>query len=150
MAGAPASKPRHGAGLRTADIERALSSRPCARSEHFVLHHVVSEAPLAAELSTDAAQSDARYVEDRRRFGTVVPKRHARRAVTRNLIKRQGRAAFASSAARLSAGDWLLRLRSAYSAAQFPSAASGALRTRLREELRALFASACEARPSSS
>lgn len=81
-------------------------------------------------------------MEDCHRFGLVVPKRHARRAVTRSLIKRQGRAAFAASAARLEPGDWLLRLRSPYPVAQFPSATSAALRLKVREELLALFAAA--------
>ena len=73
------------------------------------------------------------------RFALVVPKRHARRAVTRSLIKRQGRAQFAAHAARLAAGDWLLRLRAGFPLPQFPSAASTALRVAVRAELHTLF-----------
>lgn len=129
--------------LNAADFERALAARPCARSEHFVLHHArPPEQPLAVELSTPGVSSAGAPVDDGPRLGLVMPKRHAKRAVTRNLIKRQGRAVFALHRARLNAGDWLLRLHSPYSAARFPSAASEALRRCVRGELQGLFASA--------
>jgi ribonuclease P protein component len=125
--------------LRAADFERLLSSRPCARSEHFVLHHVPApEAAPAAELSTSFADEGPTGVDDLR-LALVVPKRHARRAVTRSLIKRQGRAQFAAHAGRLAAGDWLLRLRVGYPVPQFPSATSLALRGAVRAELQTLF-----------
>ncbi|MBA3595768.1 MAG: ribonuclease P protein component [Methylibium sp.] len=123
-----------------------MSTRPCARSEHFFLHHVAcASGPAKPKLSTDENAEVWAPVDDRHRFGLVVPKRHARRSVTRSLIKRQGRTAFASSAAQLLAGDWLLRLRSPYPTAQFPSAASAALQERVREELQALFVGASRA-----
>lgn len=75
-------------------------------------------------------------------LGSVVPKRLARRAVTRNLLKRQIRAAMARYADALPQGLWLVRLRSPFAPAAFPSAASQALRTAARAELDALFARA--------
>jgi ribonuclease P protein component len=74
------------------------------------------------------------------RLGLVVPKRHARRAVTRSLLKRQMRAAMQRHAQHLPPGMWVLRLRSAIDVAQFPAAASGAMRRILRAELDALLA----------
>jgi len=68
-------------------------------------------------------------------LGTVVPKRHAKRAVTRTLLKRQVRAAVAHHAGRLPAGVWVVRLRSPFDRQQFPSAASDALRAAVRAEL---------------
>ncbi len=137
------SRAAAGPGLRAADFERVLAARPCARTEHFVLHHL-PRAPQAppAELSTAQAAPSVAGVDDCRRFGLVVPKRHARRAVTRNLIKRQGRALFAAHTARLRAGDWLLRLRGPFAVTQFVSAASAPLRSAVRSELQVLFASA--------
>ncbi len=67
--------------------------------------------------------------------GCVVPKRHARRAVTRNLLKRQIRAALGRHAAALQPGLWLVRLRSPFVKTAFPSAASAALSSAAREEL---------------
>ncbi len=73
-------------------------------------------------------------------LGCLVPKRQARRAVTRSLLKRQARAAFARHAARLPRGLWLLRLRQPFAAEQFPSAASEALARAVRAELDQLLA----------
>lgn len=74
------------------------------------------------------------------RLGLVVPKRLARRAVTRNLVKRQARVAFGCHELALPAGDWVLRLRAPLDPRQYRSAASDALRALLREELAGLFA----------
>jgi ribonuclease P protein component len=76
----------------------------------------------------------------------VVPKRHARRAVTRTLIKRQMRAAMADGACQLPAGLWVLRLKAPFDLKQFPSAASDALRCSARDELRQMVTRAA-ARP---
>lgn len=80
-------------------------------------------------------------------LGLVVPKRHARRAVTRTLIKRQMRAAMAEGAAALAPGLWVLRLKSGFDLRTFPSAASDALRRSARAELRQLIDRAASARP---
>ena len=71
----------------------------------------------------------------RLRFGCVVPKRHARRAVTRSLLKRQVRAAFGRHATALGGGDYLVRLVAGFATADFPSAASQALARAARGEL---------------
>jgi ribonuclease P protein component len=64
-------------------------------------------------------------------FGAIVPKRHARRAVTRTLIKRQIRAAMLRRAApgepSLRPGLWVVRLRVPFDRAVYPSAASRTL-----------------------
>ncbi len=73
-------------------------------------------------------------------FGCVVPKRHARRAVTRTLMKRQVRAAFQRHAGGLAAGLWLVRLRQPFPVAEYPSAASPALAGAVRAELDGLLA----------
>lgn len=71
----------------------------------------------------------------------MVPKRLARRAVTRNLIRREMRDALRRHRARLPVGgSVLLRQRGAFERADYPSAASTALRTTVRRELDALFA----------
>lgn len=75
-------------------------------------------------------------------LGCVVPKRHARRAVTRNLLKRQVRGAFERHAAALPLGLWLVRLRQPFPVASFPSARSEALQLAARSELDGLLAQA--------
>lgn len=75
-------------------------------------------------------------------LGAVVPKRHARRAVTRTLLKRQIRDAVARHAEQLPFGLWVVRLRAPFDPRQFPSAASNALRQAARSELDAVLARA--------
>lgn len=73
-------------------------------------------------------------------LGCVVPKRYARRAVTRSLLKRQVKGAFARQLAALPRGLWLVRLRQPFAAAAFPSARSSALAQAVRVELDSLLA----------
>jgi ribonuclease P protein component len=150
---------------RSADFERALANPACARSAHFALHFVPSATDgLAAEavsqkLSTadeqvfaqpvDESGSSAHFACSAGAFmlGAVVPKRHARRAVTRTLLKRQIRAAAARREASRSApaGVWIVRLRAPFERARFPGAASDALRLAARGELDSLFERAASA-----
>jgi len=75
-------------------------------------------------------------------LGLVVPKRLARRAVTRHLVKRQMREAMRRHADRLGPGLWVLRLQRAFDARRCAAAAPPALRHELRVELDALLARA--------
>ena len=126
-------RPRH---LRTrAQFQALLGGPAVARTQHFALHRL--NAP--ATLPTDPAQTlfspvDAVWV------GAMAPKRWARRAVTRNAIRRQIYAVAEDLAPPLAAGAYLVRLRATFSLAQFPSATSEALRRAVRAELLSLFA----------
>lgn len=75
-------------------------------------------------------------------LGLVIPKRHARRATTRNLLRRQIRAAFLRHAARLEPGRWLIRLRSGWPQGMFVSAASAQMRRAVAAELDELLGEA--------
>jgi ribonuclease P protein component len=68
-------------------------------------------------------------------LGLVVPKRHARRSVTRNLLKRQMRALMQQHAQALAPGLWVLRLKAPFDRQYFVSAASQALRQVAHDEL---------------
>ncbi len=69
----------------------------------------------------------------------MVPKRHARRAVTRNLLKRQIRQAFVRHESSLPHGLWLVRLRRVFAPAEFVSARSELLAEAARRELEELL-----------
>lgn len=152
--------------VRPADFERVLSAPQRSRSAHFAIHHVSGEpqasrpsglstgdAPLipvlSPELSTASAPSLGALVDESGAsgpsgpsghwLGLVVPKRHAKRAVTRNLIKRQARAAMARHLATLPAGLWVVRLRAPFDRAQFLSPASETLREAAQAEMDTLF-----------
>ena len=74
--------------------------------------------------------------------GAVVPKRHAKRAVTRSLLKRQIYAAAERHRDGLAPGLWIVRLRSSFDRTRFTSAASDALRRGARAELEVLLCAA--------
>ena len=94
-----------------------------SRTAHFVLHRAPSQSPLTGDLA----------------MGAVVPKRWAKRAVTRNGIKRQIYAVSDAFAPRLPAAAHVVRLRTDFARAQFPSAWSQALKAAVRGELLQLF-----------
>jgi ribonuclease P protein component len=97
------------------------------------------------ELSTGMAPKLAESVDNfppELWFGCVVPKRHAKRSVTRNLLKRQVRGAFQRHAVRLCGGLWLVRLRAPFASAEFVSARSCALAAAARGELDGLLGGA--------
>lgn len=72
----------------------------------------------------------------------MVPKRWARRAVTRNAIKRQIYAVADLHSAQLPAAAHVVRLRSTFDRKQFISPSSDVLKQAVRAELLQLFARA--------
>jgi len=129
------------------DFERVLGKESAARTPHFAIHHVRSR-PLRPHLSTGTSAPGAAPVDDSSPeavwLGLVIPKRHARRSVTRSLLKRQIRAAV-NAGGPLQHGLWVVRLRSGFDRSAFPSATSEPLARAARAELDALVAKA--ARP---
>ena len=69
----------------------------------------------------------------------MVPKRWAKRAVTRNAIKRQIYNVSAEFESVFAERAHVVRLRATFDRKQFISATSDALKTAVREELRQLF-----------
>ncbi len=143
---------------RAADFEELLRTTPLRRSEHFVLHFRQcpsrdGTAAAAQKLSTVTDPSLDRSVDNNpapafahpaqaeagRQFGMIIPKRHARQAVTRNLLKRQVREALRRHAGGWPAGCWLVRLRTPFDRQVFRSAASRPLREAARTELERLL-----------
>ena len=129
--------------LTRARMVAALSAPVVSRTPHFALQHQRAfAAPVAGELSTEDAPHRSDFVDNHGQalvsgLGLVVPKRHARRAVTRNLIRRQMREAARCGA--LAEGAWVVRLRAPFESHQYPSASSAALRHAVRGELDQLF-----------
>ena len=125
-----------------------------ARSRHFMLHvlrwqpHAVDEAtPLEAEQPPrQRMRSTALFPSGQAAStysGAIVPKRWARRAVTRNLIKRQIRQAMLAHPPALSDGlAVVVRQRAAFDPSRFVSASSSMLRAAVRQELTELLVKA--------
>jgi ribonuclease P protein component len=159
-AGAPRSLHR----LQTrAQFQAVLAGAIVARTPHFALHHRppaqgVKEAVVAARQVECAANGGipdmtrststkphpaevptAEFVPNELWLGVMVPKRWAKRAVTRNLIKRQTYTVSAQFAENFPPGAFVVRLRSEFSRRDFVSAASEALKQAVRDEVQALF-----------
>jgi ribonuclease P protein component len=145
--------------VRPADFERLLAVPPKARSAHFAAHHVAGVPSTAraarpdaakAMLSTDDPRTCEQPVDDGPQpgpggcwLGVAVPKRHAREATTRNLLKRQIRACVRACEPELPRGLWLVRLRVPFDRRRLVSPASAALRLQARQELQQLLRRAC-------
>ncbi len=112
-----------------------------ARTAHFALHRL----PLAADADAAAqnavcARQTSRPLFPRRAaqhawVGAMAPKRWARRAVTRNAVKRQVYALCEQFEPRLCGAAHVVRLRAAFDRKQFVSATSDALKSAVRSEL---------------
>ncbi len=121
------------------DASKHKAEQPAGvwRSEHFVLHM----APLSAIVARPASELVPQTMASTRGtiIGVICPKRWAKRAVTRNTIKRQIYAVSSELEPKLPAACLVLRLASGFSRELFPSATSPALKATLRAELLALF-----------
>lgn len=146
--------------VASVDFERVLGTPACARSTHFAVHHLAGrptpparpKRATAGKLSTGQAPEADTSVDDSPGpaqglwLGAVVPKRHARRSVTRTLLKRQIRLRMTAHHGVLAPGLWVVRLRAPFDRAAFPSAASLALGRAAGAELDAVFGRAAQPR----
>lgn len=101
--------------LKTDEFSSVFRLRPWRRSAHFVVY--------------------GRPTGNEARLGLVVGKKHAPRAVTRNLVKRIAREAFRLRRADFGGWDVLLRLHTRIDRKALPSASSLPLRALCREEI---------------
>ena len=111
-------------------FQAALAGGTVSRTAHFALHRLLFTAgdetlqtmADSAGPAPDVAQ--ALFAMDGVWIGAMVPKRWARRAVTRSAIKRQIYAVSSRFADRLPSAAHVVRLRTAFDRTQFISATS--------------------------
>ena len=137
-------------------FQAALSGGTVSRTPHFALHRLNlpepqpladtqvpqaahSGASSAPSSAPNSAPSTALFQSHEVWLGAMVPKRWARRAVTRNAIKRQIYAVSAAFEVRLPCAAHVVRLRSEFNRKQFISATSPMLKQAVRLELEQLF-----------
>jgi ribonuclease P protein component len=120
-------------------FQAVLSGKTLARTTHFALHRseLILESPAVP--GPQAALFSHACVW----LGAMVPKRWAKRAVTRNTIKRQIYNVSAQFEPHLGQAAHVVRLRAGFDRRQFVSATSEALKAAVRAELQSLFERAC-------
>jgi len=126
-------------------FQAVMAGSTVARTAHFALHRVELDAPPVAptEPGPGSVGSKALFaVRDEPWIGALIPKRWAKRAVTRNAIKRQIYTVSQDFESKLPAAAHVVRLRSGFDRTQFTSATSDALKRAVRGELQELFARA--------
>ena len=118
-----------------------MAGSTVSRTAHFALHRAALDATGPGSEGSQALFA-VRPEAPVPWIGAVVPKRWAKRAVTRNTIKRQIYAVAQDFAARLPQAAHVVRLRSGFAPESFPSATSQALKRAVRDELQRLMAGA--------
>jgi ribonuclease P protein component len=119
------------------EFQAVMSAGSVARTPHFVLH----QWQHAAKASTGSGfeETPALFVDGVLMFGALTPKRWAKRAVTRNLIRRQIHAISQEFAGHLLPTAYVVRLRATFNPHKFVSASSDMLKQTVREELKQLL-----------
>jgi ribonuclease P protein component len=107
-------------------FQSVMACARVSRTAHFVLHCAAPDEALFSGASGPW-------------IGAVIPKRWARRAVTRNTLKRQIYNVAQDFAARLPVAAYVVRLRIGFDRQQFISATSAPLKQAVRAELQQLF-----------
>ena len=125
--------------LHRADFQAVMAAEVVSRTAHFVLHRRRVEPSLTASVTPDEGPR-AKVLPAVSRVGAVLPKRLARRAVTRNALKRQIYNVMTVFESRLPVGDHVVRLRAPFDRALFVSATSAQLKRVARLELEQLLA----------
>jgi ribonuclease P protein component len=141
-----------------AQFEAAMAGGTISRTPHFVLHRGSLDVPPqpagsepkdrpepAGSLPVSARGRGSEgpkalfAVRDEPWIGAVLPKRWAKRAVTRNGIRRQIYSVSTAFEPRLPVAALVVRLRMDFARKEFPSAWSDALKAAVRGELQQLF-----------
>lgn len=117
-----------------------MAGTTVSRTAHFALHRTGLDMPPSPNPTGPGSVPQALFVvRDQAWIGALLPKRWAKRAVTRNAIKRQIYTVSQDFEARLPVAAHVVRLRAGFDRAQFASATSEALKRAVRGELQELF-----------
>ena len=116
-----------------------LAGAIVARTMHFALHRNALDVMNMQTVVSKTHDSPELFPLQDIWLGAMVPKRWAKRAVTRNAIKRQIYTVSNDFSPRVSDTGWVVRLRRDFSRKEFVSASSEALKQLVRSEVQALL-----------
>jgi ribonuclease P protein component len=127
-----------------AQFQAVMAGATVSRTPHFALHRMALDSPLATKPGPESVGPQALFAVRDAWIGALLPKRWAKRAVTRNAIKRQIYAVSLGLTPPLPAAAHVVRLRTGFDRKQFISATSEVLKRAVRAELQDLFARAAK------
>jgi len=133
-------------------FQAVLAGSVIAKTEHFALHrngldaNVLQSIDKTLPLVSDNLGKSALFAGADLWLGAMTPKRWAKRAVTRNAIKRQIYTVSADFSHQLPHAVFLVRLRRDFSRKDFASASSESLKHAVRAELISLMRAVSVAR----
>jgi ribonuclease P protein component len=122
---------------RWSEFQAVMANGHVVKTNHFALHHCRAVASLSTRPGFEETPA-LLFVDAQRRFGTLIPKRWAKKAVTRNLIRRQIREVLHSQSS-LPVATYVVRLKASFDRRQYESASSVALKQAVRAELQQLL-----------
>ena len=125
-----------------AQFQAVLAGAIIARTAHFALHCTSLNGPDSAD---KPGAPSALFRQYDMWLGAMVPKRWAKRAVTRNAIKRQIYVVSSEYADSYPRSAFVVRLRCAFAKTEFLSAVSDSLRQAVRTEVQALMKAGAKA-----
>ena len=114
-----------------------MTAGAVSRTPHFVLH--MWQPSSKAITGSGFEETPALFADGVLRMGALTPKRWAKRAVTRNLIRRQIHAVSHEFERALKSTAYVVRLRATFNPQKFMSPSSDALKQNVRAELKQLF-----------
>ncbi len=120
-------------------FQAALAGAIVAKTTHFALHRKALDAASARQSLSGTVEVTVLFPVRDVWLGAMVPKRWAKRAVTRNTIKRQIYTVSADFLHRYPQAALVVRLRRDFSRTEFVSATSVRLKEAVRTEVCALF-----------
>ncbi|MFC6281768.1 MULTISPECIES: ribonuclease P protein component [Polaromonas] len=128
-------------------FQAVLAGSIVAKTEHFALHRNRLNAAVSQtgpersqeEIAGKVHPASALFPVQDTWIGAMVPKRWAKRAVTRNAIKRQIYTVSADFLHHYPQAAFLVRLRKEFSRKEFLSATSDQLKEAVRAEVQALM-----------
>lgn len=123
-------------------FQAVLGGELVAKTSHFALHRVEFQVDAPNASAPSGAARCQLFPVDAVWLGAMAPKRWAKRAVTRNAIKRQIYSVSASLTPHLPHAAFLVRLRREFMRKDYQSASSTALKEAARNELAVLMQSA--------
>ena len=126
-------------------FQAVLAGAIVARTMHFALHRNALDVMNMQTVVSKTHDSPELFPLQDIWLGAMVPKRWAKRAVTRNAIKRLIYTVSNDFSPRVSDTGWVVRLRRDFSRKEFVSASSEALKQLVRSEVQVLLQAGAQA-----